>query len=531
MGAVLAGAALMLATANAPASHAQHAPQITWEQCPPSVQDASAQCGRVNVPMQYDNPQAGEISVGFAKVPAQDPSNRRGTIFGNPGGPGIDTYSYFTSTSGLPLWPEQLRNEWDLITVQPRGLAHSTQLNCSLPDTSMSSAAATFEIEAIINRGGVSREMCERARPGYTKTITTEANARDWDVVRQALGEDTISIIGASYGSYLGSAYATLFPERTDKLVLDSAMDPNLQYTQLWGEQIEGYERALHDYFEWVAANNESFQMGDTPLKAYQYWSAAVVRESGTNPTIVPPPARIGDLPPGLEFTGQTGADALTATGKLRVEGEGIVSRMLNPGSKQHNSVLLLTTQQFLSAPAMWGRIASLTNGTASTTSATEMSPGQQEELARQNVALVELQSVQICNENVAPADPYLIPAALWAEETGDIFAQEQLNTLSGLKCHGAEPVTGKIDLDGSKLKTRPLQINSTGDPQTLYSGRFGIAEPMGSHLVTVHGPGHGHFGTGNGAVDRQVIKYLRTGELGPVDQPGFFDPLDSEES
>ena len=41
---------------------------------------------------------------------------------------------------------------------------------------------------------------------------------------------------------------------------------------------------------------------------------------------------------------------------------------------------------------------------------------------------------------------------------------------------------------------------------------------------MTVHGPGHGHVGRGNQAVDRQVVEYLRTGNLGPVDQPGYFN-------
>ena len=70
----------------------------------------------------------------------------------------------------------------------------------------------------------------------------------------------------------------------------------------------------------------------------------------------------------------------------------------------------------------------------------------------------------------------------------------------------------------------RQLQINATGDPQTLYSGRGVIQNEMGSQLVTVHGPGHGHVALGNTAVDNIVVEYLRTGKVNQHDAPGYFD-------
>lgn len=521
--AAVASAAIAAGVIAAPAANAAPGPKITWEKCPPHVDAKGAQCGRINVPMQYDNPKAGNISLGFVKVPAQVPSARRGVIFGNPGGPGGDAYGYF-GNSEQQLWPQELRNEWDLVAVQPRGLAHSTPLNCADPKISSPMDAVRLEIEANLNSGGVTRDLCERTRPGYTKTITTYNNARDWDMVRWALGEDKINIIGLSYGTYLGASYASMFPHRTDKVVLDSAMNPNDQYQKLMADQQGGYERALHEYFAWVALNNDKFKMGDTPLKAYQYWSNVVVRQTGTNPTVAPPPARVGDLPPALAFSGQAGANALSAAGRARVEGEGIVSRMLNPGANQANSELLGLTRMFLPMPAMWGTLAGLTNGSIPADQGGAPDPVMQREAETQQLAALQLQSVQFCNENLSPADPVLVPSYYWAMHTGDIFTMAPSGLGSGLACNGAPPVTGKVPLDGSKLAVRPLQINGTRDPQTLYGGRFGIANPMRSHLVTVHGPGHGHVGYGNPAVDRQVLNYLRTGELGPVNQPGFFE-------
>ena len=81
-----------------------------------------------------------------------------------------------------------------------------------------------------------------------------------------------------------------------------------------------------------------------------------------------------------------------------------------------------------------------------------------------------------------------------------------------------------RIPLSGGGLKTRPLQINATGDPQTLYSGRGTIQNEMGTQLVTVHGPGHGHVARGNKAVDTIVVEYLRSGKVNQHEAPGYFN-------
>lgn len=474
--------------------------------------------------MDYANPDGEKIAVGFVRVPAKDAEARRGVMFGNPGGPGGDAYQYFGTEGGF-MWPEGITNEWDRVAVQPRGLLHSTPLDCAEPIMNTEVQAARVQLEATFSYGGFVRELCERPRPGYTRTITTETNARDWDAVRQALGEEQVTIMGLSYGTYIGSAYATMYPEHTDRVVLDSAMDPSVSWEQLLAEQQYGYQRALYDYFTWVAANDETYHMGDTPLKAYQYWSNEVLKQTGTRPTVAPPPAQLGDLPAELAFTGQLGVDALTATGPARVEAEGALTRALNPGAKQSNSPLFAYTHQLVPAPRAWDTLARFTNGTFEPPAGGGTpDPELVEEMQGQNIARMQLLAVQICNESTTEPDYSLIPAAFWAQHTGDLFTQPFTTYGSGLGCNGAGPVANAVPLDGSQLQSQPLQINAVGDPQTPYDGRFGIGEPMNSHIVTVHGPGHGHVGMGNPAVDEYVVEFLRTGKLGAFDLPGFFE-------
>ncbi|WP_342319541.1 alpha/beta fold hydrolase [Corynebacterium mayonis] len=522
----LGGVLAMMPTANAQAT-----PEIQWEPCPVHVDAPTAQCGRFATPMDYSNPAGAKISIGVMKIPAANPAARRGALYGNPGGPGGDAYTYFGTSQAGFQWPQEIRDEWDLIAVQPRGLLHSTPLECSFPESGDLSSAAKLQADMLLNTGAATRQLCQGPIPGYAQTLTTENNARDWEAARKALGYDTISIMGLSYGTYLGSAYATLFPNTTDKVVLDSAMDPNAQWQKLMSDQQAGYERVLNEYFDYVARNDERYQMGNTPLKAYQYWSNKIVAETGTNPTVTPPPARVGDLPPGLAFVGQAGADAMTATGKARVESEGIVSRLLNPGANQVNSKLLSATRFMLPQAMNWDTLARLTNGTLQTPLAGEPIPDPSkevlEEFQAQQIALVQLQGAQLCNENVSPANPLLIPAYVWSNfVTGDIFTAPNAMIGSGAYCNGAAPVTGKVALSAAGLKTRPMQINAINDPQTIYAGHGTIANAMNSQLVTVHGPGHGHVALGNKVVDRMVVDYLRTGKVTSAHAPGYFEAL-----
>ncbi|WP_156230595.1 alpha/beta fold hydrolase [Corynebacterium occultum] len=490
-------------------AHAQSAPQITWEDCPVQVDEPNAQCGRVEVPMYHSDPGGEKISVGFVKVPAEGQS--RGALFGNPGGPGGDGYSYFGAANAGFDWPQEIRNEWDRVAVQPRGLAGSTPVNCPEPTN-------IDPVSLYTRSGAVIRDACEAGTPGYTASITTENTAEDWEWVRRALGEEKISIMGLSYGTFLGSMYATKYPEHTDKVVLDSGMNPDHAWSGVLDSQKQGYISALHDFFGWVADNNETYGLGDTPLAAYQAWSNTIVAETGTNPTVAPPPAQVGDVPPALLSSGQAGADVLTATAPAQVQLQNLFNMATRPGSNQATSPTLSLTRQLIPSPADWPYLASVINGS-------EPIPSMEytEEMMELATTSLMMQSLQLCNENQVAADPLDIPEYVWSNYVvGDIFTAPPLAFSSGAACSGAGPVTTPPTLNGAGLEHRPLQIQSTGDPQTPFQHSGRMHELMGTHFVTVHGPGHGHVGLGNEAVDQAVVEYLRSGSAEVTDLPGL---------
>jgi pimeloyl-ACP methyl ester carboxylesterase len=71
----------------------------------------------------------------------------------------------------------------------------------------------------------VARACAERA--GRILNHMSTANvARDLDLLRRAVGDAKLTYAGYSYGSYLGSTYANLFPGKVRALVVDGVPDP-----------------------------------------------------------------------------------------------------------------------------------------------------------------------------------------------------------------------------------------------------------------------------------------------------------------
>jgi pimeloyl-ACP methyl ester carboxylesterase len=59
-----------------------------------------------------------------------------------------------------------------------------------------------------------------------------------------------LNFLGYSYGSFLGTTYATLFPDRVGRFVLDGAIDPTVSDDEQTLYQLEAFESALTAFLE-----------------------------------------------------------------------------------------------------------------------------------------------------------------------------------------------------------------------------------------------------------------------------------------
>ncbi|MGC9382669.1 alpha/beta fold hydrolase [Streptomyces sp. MH13] len=273
--AVLAATATTTATATATERnplarfHGQH---VDWHACALGADDklgqdldaAGADCADITVPLDYADPGGRTITVALSRLKATDTDHRIGPLLLNDGGPaGPSLHMPLTKSEAMGV----VADRYDLIGMDPRFVGRSTPLDCgwdlgSAPLRSAGADRTAFRQEVTVARD-LARQ-CERAHGDVLPYVTTRNTARDMDLIRAALDEDTLSYLGYSYGSYLGEVYTQLFPGHTDRMVLDGVMSPKFYNQTLLRGAEAANEAALRTWASWAAARHSTYGLGAT---------------------------------------------------------------------------------------------------------------------------------------------------------------------------------------------------------------------------------------------------------------------------
>lgn len=124
---------------------------------------------------------------------------------------------------------------------------------------------------------------CQARSGDLLPYIGTEYVARDMDLLRAAVGDEKLNYFGLSFGTFIGTVYANLFPTRIRAMSLDGAYDPeayanNTYKYDYW--QYVALERALNRFLTWCSDSPDcAFGHGD-PAAAYD----ALVSDLDDNP-------------------------------------------------------------------------------------------------------------------------------------------------------------------------------------------------------------------------------------------------------
>lgn len=254
---------------------------LTWQPCAGVPEPAQGlQCTTMSAPLDYARPSGTKITLAFSRLPAADPAKRRGVLLLNPGSQGDSQLALPLQLLALGL-PQAVRDAYDLIAFDPRGAGNSTRVTCNLPVTFMIPPAYAVTDAGVDTQAAVARQNAQgcAAAPSapLLPHITVRNVARDLDGIRAALGERRISFLGYSFGAFLGATYATMYPDRTDRVVLDSSTGPGgLDYT--WSRRFaSGFEKHFPDFAAWLAAQDATYGLGSTPeaVKAKYFALAA----------------------------------------------------------------------------------------------------------------------------------------------------------------------------------------------------------------------------------------------------------------
>ncbi len=238
-----------LPKATPPALAPYYGQKLNWRDC--GVPDF--ECATLKAPLDYAEPASGDIKLAVSRKKATGPGKRIGSLLVNPGGPGGSAVGYLQSYAGVG-YPADVRARYDMVAVDPRGVARSEPVEC-LTGREMDTYTQmditpdnAREKDELVDGFKEFAEGCGRHSPELLRHVSTVEAARDMDVLRAALGDDRLTYVGASYGTFLGATYAGLYPDRVGRLVLDGAMDPSLPARRTNEDQTAGFETAFQAF-------------------------------------------------------------------------------------------------------------------------------------------------------------------------------------------------------------------------------------------------------------------------------------------
>lgn len=232
----------------------------------------------VTVPLDWSRPEGETIRIAVSRSAPTGES--RGSLLINPGGPGGSGYPYGLYAGGVTAG---VADSFDIIGFDPRGIGLSTPVVCyDDPADQDERLFGTFEapygtpewVAELTERELDWIAACQENTGELLGHLDAVSVARDMDVIRAVLGDEQLNFLGYSYGSYLGTVYAELFPDKVGRMVLDGAVDPNVGDLEMLATQMAGFDNALRAFLAHCIA-----EWGDCPFRGSTADAMAEVRE------------------------------------------------------------------------------------------------------------------------------------------------------------------------------------------------------------------------------------------------------------
>ncbi len=478
-------------TEGAPAGfESYYAQPVEWNFCGVDVQ-----CGTVQAPTDWSDPSSAPIELALTRhLASMQPA--AGDLFVNPGGPGESAATFIRDSADRAV-DANLLEAFNIVGMDPRGVGASTPVTCfvdavdmdnslyAIPEAPRNSIAWNDEAQRRAEAFGAA---CLENTGELLGFVDTDSVARDMDMVRAALGNETLNYLGYSYGTFLGAMYADLFPDRVGKMVLDGAVDPTATVDATADDQTIAFESALNAFLAWCV-DGGACPLGDSVPEAT---GSMILLLSGV------------DAKPLVNADGRLlGADALvTAIANTLYDDSAwsylsdLLGAALNDdpsiafesadaynGRGPDGSYESNTTEAFIAVNCIDVPVDAPVDSGDSDTMTTEVYGPDEETLVRAPILGPYLFSpVDICS--FWPVTPRGSSRPLYADGAPDL-----------------------------------LVIGTTNDPATPYADAVSLSEQMSSaHLVTFDGEGHTAYNRGNSCIDDIVDRYFVDGDIPPVD-------------
>jgi pimeloyl-ACP methyl ester carboxylesterase len=453
---------------------------IQWGPCKVASSDdakqlTGAECGMLSVPVDYTQPNGDVAQLAMIRFKAT--GNKIGSLVVNPGGPGESGVE--AAASMAPSLPQSVRERFDLVGFDPRGVANSTPaIWCnSDADNDRQRADPTVEytpagVAHIENENKEFVQRCvDKLGKQFLAHVGTVDVAKDLEAVRVALGDDKLTFLGYSYGTRLGAAYAEAYPNKVRAMILDGAVDPNADQIEEEIRQAAAFQQAFNN-FAADCANSPACPLGTDPAKAVDVYHSLV------NP-LVKTPAKTKD-PRNLSYN-----DAIVGT----------ILPLYSPSLWRHLTQAL----------------TELKRGTGDTMLAmADLYMGRDAQGHYNNST--DSRVVINCVDKPPITDrAKVVDEDRRTRLAAPFMSYGQFTGLAPLDTCAFWPVPATSSQHQIKVTGLPptLVVSTTDDPATPYQAGVDLAQQLGGTLLTFDGTQHTVVFQGNKCVDDIAARYL----------------------
>lgn len=452
-----------------------------WGACDDPMTEVEVECATITAPLDWNEPQAGDIELEISR-PADRPTDPQGSLLVNPGGPGASGIDYLQQSLEYGGIGEDLLDAFDVVGFDPRGVARSTPVTCldtagmddylySVPDGERGSDERE---QALDEQAETFADACAENSGELLEFITTEQAARDMDLIRAVLGDEKLTYLGFSYGTFLGATYADLFPDRTGRLVLDGAIDPSVPGSEVGIRQVIAFEQSLGTYLG-ACIDGSSCPFRGTVDQAFDEVSR-LLESLDARPLVGPD---------GRELGGDAMMTAVVAALYSEENWPYLTEAFAGAIAGDPTSALFLADFYNERQGGQY-----LSNSTEAFNAYNCMDyPSESEELSAEDERRLE-HDAPVTWEYMMGADV----CAFWPyPPSGE---REKISAT------GAAPI---------------VVVGTTGDPATPFAWAESLAEQLDdATLITYEGEGHTAYGAGSSCIDDAVESYLIDGEMPP---------------
>lgn len=460
-----------------------YAQKVSWSLC----ENKEFQCATIKVPLNWDKPTGKTIDLALAR---KFTNQAIGSLLINPGGPGASGIDFLENNYDN-IGTQTLRDSYTFVSFDPRGVQRSAKVVCLdatgtdhfLYDSNRAVPGSAKDLE--LSRAEVKKfdAACKQNTGSVLAHLDTVSAAKDMDVIRAVLKNDKLNYLGFSYGTFLGTTYATLFPEKVGRFVLDGAIDPRVSDEQQNMNQLKGFNLALNNYLKDCVRNNASCPFTGTLADAQAQVKAFLLKmETKTLPTKDGRKLTIASASTGLIM-------ALYSDSYWPY-----LSQAFTEALKQKSGNTFMLLADFYNDRDTSGHYSSNTlEANIAINCLDSRSSSDPAAMAKQNAKLLK----------VSP-----ILGRYW--QNGAVMCEQW-----------PYPLAKRPSSYAAKGAPTIVVIGTTADPATPYQQAVALAHKVlaKGFLVTFKGQGHTAYGRSNACVSKAVDDFLISGNL-PSKEP-----------